>query len=294
MLTLRVGTRGSKLARVQTNQVILRLQEYHPDITFEEVIISTTGDTRQNVPFAEVGTKGMFVKELEEALLCKEVDFAVHSMKDLPGVLSDGLCIAATPRRADARDTLISRGATLTDLSSGATVGTGSARRQVQLLAQRNDLVFVELRGNLDTRLRHLDEGKFDAIILASAGMERLGYADRITCRLPVEICVPAPGQGALALEARSENKRVREILASINDEQTELATTAERAYQAKLNAGCTVPAGAYARIVGQAIELIAMLAEPDGSRIRKITSTAPVSEAFTLGDSTAKRMLED
>src|SRR5579872_1780837 len=227
MNAIRVGTRGSQLALAQTGQVIEALRSLHPGRTFEPVVIRTTGDARQNVPFSAVGAKGMFVKELEEALIADEVDFAVHSLEDMPGELAPGLALAAVPEREDPRDALVSHGATLDALPFGARVGTSSLRRQIQLRAARPDLVIEELRGNLDTRLKKLDAGQYDAIVLACAGLERMGWAHRIAERLSPSVSVPAPGQGALALEIRERDERTARLLAPLNHPATADAVSA-------------------------------------------------------------------
>ncbi len=292
MTAIRVGTRGSQLALTQTGHVVEALKQLHAHLTVELVVIKTTGDVRTGVPFTQVGTKGMFVKEIEEALLAGDIDVGVHSLKDMPGELPDGLELAATPRREDPRDALLSRGAGLRDLPQGALVGTSSLRRQAQLRALRPDLRVSELRGNLDTRLRKLDEGQYDAIILACAGLERLGLAHRIVERLAVEVSVPAPGQGALALEIRSGDSRVRDLLAPVDDADTRDAVAAERAFQAALQAGCTVPAGAFAQVRGSDLRLHAMIAAPDGSEVLRTEETGPRAAAAEIGARAAKALL--
>ncbi len=292
--TIRVGTRGSKLALTQTEQVVAALQAAHPDILFETRVIKTTGDQQSSVPFSEVGTKGMFVKEIEEALLAGEIDFAVHSLKDMPSELPAGLILACIPERADPRDALLSSGATLAELPEGASVGTGSLRRQAQIRAYRPDLEILELRGNLDTRIRKLDEGKYDAIILACAGLERMGWAERITERIPIEISIPAPGQGALALETREGDDRTIDLLRSLNHRETAIAIEAERGFQAALNAGCTVPAGALAEVRGSVVKVLAVTASVDGSRILRTNVEGNHSEARSLGESAAKKLLAE
>lgn len=284
MKTVRVGTRGSKLALTQTHQVIEALQAHYPDVAFEAVVIKTTGDIRQGVPFRAVGAKGMFVKEIEEALLAGQVDFAVHSLKDMPSALPGGLYLAAIPAREDPRDALLSQGCRLAELPEGARVGTSSLRRQAQLRAHRPDLRLEELRGNLDTRLRKLDEGHYDAIVLACAGLERLGWAHRIVERLPIAISVPAPGQGALALEARVTDENIRTLLATLHNAETADTVEAERSFQEALGAGCTVPAGAYAQIEGDRVHLVAMVAAPDGSVVYRVEERGPRDAAREVG----------
>ena len=284
MKTIRVGTRGSKLALTQTHQIIDSLRAHYPDVAFEAVVIKTTGDMREGVPFRAVGVKGMFVKEIEEALLAEQVDFAVHSLKDMPGALPGGLCLAAIPAREDPRDALLSHGCRLAELPEGARVGTSSLRRQAQLRAHRPDLRLEELRGNLDTRLRKLDEGRYDAIVLACAGLERLGWAHRIVERLPIAVSVPAPGQGALALEARVGDENIRTLLTTLHDVGTADAVEAERSFQEALGAGCTVPLGAYAHIEDDCVHLIGMIATPDGSVVLHVEETGPRNAAGEVG----------
>jgi hydroxymethylbilane synthase len=284
MKTIRVGTRGSKLALTQTHQIIDSLRAHYPDVAFEVVVIKTAGDMREGVPFRAVGVKGMFVKEIEEALLAEQVDFAVHSLKDLPGTLPSGLCVAAIPAREDPRDALLSHGCRLAELPEGARVGTSSLRRQAQLRAHRPDLRLEELRGNLDTRLRKLDEGRYDAIVLACAGLERLGWAHRIVERLPIAVSVPAPGQGALALEARVGDENIRTLLTALHDAGTADAVEAERSFQEALGAGCTVPLGAYAHIEDDCVHLIGMIATPDGSVVLHVEETGPRNAAGEVG----------
>lgn len=291
MNTIRIGTRGSQLAVTQTGQVVDTLKAHHPSVSFETIVIKTTGDLRQNVPFSTVGTKGMFVKEIEEALLSGAIDLAIHSLKDMPGELPDGLELAAVPKRKDPRDALLSKGPTLEELPHGAKVGTSSLRRQVLLRELRPDLQVEELRGNLDTRIRKLDEGQYDAIVLACAGLERMGWAHRITERLAPESYIPAPGQGALALETRTTDTTMEALLGPLHHPETESATRAERAFQAELNAGCSVPAGAYATVQGDVLTLFAFLSASDGSLARRVTETGSIDQAAAIGMRAAKRV---
>jgi hydroxymethylbilane synthase len=244
------------------------------------------------VPFTAIGTKGMFVKEIEEALLNDAIDLAVHSLKDMPGALPDGLILAAVPTRADARDALLSDGRTLEGLPPGARVGTSSLRRQALLRSLRPDLALEELRGNLDTRLRKLDDGHYDAIVLACAGLERLGWTHRIVERLPPNVFVPPPGQGALALETRADDADMRALLSAIHDPDTADCVAAERAFQAALNAGCTIPAGAYARLEGDALHLSAFVASADGLRLRRTETQGYRHDAVPIGARAASTLL--
>lgn len=290
---LRVGTRGSLLARTQTEWVVARLQQVHPDLRVETRIIQTTGDLQQEVPFPQVGTRGMFVKEIEQALYDDVIDVGVHSLKDLPSVHPDGLELACIPEREDPLDALIAReGHTVRSLPQGARVGTSSLRRRAQLRHFRPDLQVVDLRGNLDTRLRKWETGQYDAIVLACAGLRRLGLARRITERIPLEICVPAPGQGALGLEIRCEDREVRRLLEPIHDPGCADCIAAERSFLATIEGGCSVPAGALATLQGERLTLTAMLASPDGAWIRRHTISGMRAEARQIGETVAHALL--
>ncbi len=293
--TLRIGTRGSLLARTQTETIVERLRRHRPELKIHVEIIQTTGDLRQGVPFAQVGTKGMFVKEIETALLTRAIDVGVHSLKDMPGELPDGLELACVPEREDPRDALLSRdGAKLTDLPPGAVVGTSSIRRQAQLRHFRPDLRVVELRGNLDTRLAKLDAGQYDAIVLAVAGLNRLGLAARISEYINTEVCLPAVGQGALALETRTGDAATLAWLAQLHDDDTERIIAAERGFQARLHGGCTVPVGALATLSDnrQTITLRGIIAAPDGSALLRDEMSGPVQMGAAIGVDVAERLL--
>lgn len=291
--TLRVGTRGSALAVTQTRQVIGALLERWPGLRVEMVTITTRGDMTLDVPLHQVGGKGLFVKEIEEALLEERVDLAVHSCKDMPSELPPGLGLAAFPARADARDALISRdGLSLDRLPQGARVGTSSLRRVCQLQRLRPDLRIEPLRGNVDTRLRKLREGRYDAIVLAAAGLGRLGLADLVTEHLDPERFIPAVAQGALALEARSGDRWVRDLAGALNDTETETAVTAERAFLDRVQGGCQVPAGAHARLAGGRLVMDGFLASPDGSFFARDRVAGVPEEAAGLGRELAERLL--
>jgi hydroxymethylbilane synthase len=234
----------------------------------------------------------MFVKEIEDALLSRNIDLAVHSLKDMPGELPSGLILGAVPKREDPRDALLTHGPTFDGLPAGARIGTSSLRRQAQLQAYRKDLLLADLRGNLDTRIRKLDDGLYDGIVLACAGLERLGLTDRITERLSTENCVPAAGQGALALEIRADEPETSNLLAPLNDSNTWHAITAERAFQTTLGAGCHVPAGAYAEVHGDAICLTAMIAAPDGSEILRTETHGLIGDSTAIGIAAARDLL--
>lgn len=255
---VKIGTRGSQLALWQANWIKSRIEEHHKAIRVTIIIIKTTGDKILDVPLSRVGGKGLFVKEIEDGLLRGDIDLAVHSMKDIPVELPDGLYIAAITEREDPRDALIIsqrsgvRWEGFKDLPKGATVGTSSLRRQCQLKAIRPDLNIINLRGNLDTRLRKLEKGNFDAIIVASAGIKRLGLEERITEYLSPDISLPAIGQGALGIEARVGDTYIEELVYFLNQGRTSLCISAERAFLKRLEGGCQVPIAAYARIVSQ------------------------------------------
>ncbi len=292
--TIRVGTRGSLLARTQTEWILNRLRAAHPELKTELVIIRTTGDIQQSVAFSEVGTKGMFVKEIELALLNDEIDVGVHSLKDMPGDLPAGLKLGCIPVREDSRDALISnQNLTLEQLPANAKVGTSSIRRQSQLLSYRPDLITTELRGNLDTRLRKLDDHEYDAILLACAGLNRLGLSGRISQPIPQKICLPAVGQGALALETRADDMDTVRLLEKVHHPETATAVTAERGFQAALNGGCSVPAAAYAVVDGASITIEGWIAAPDGKYSLRDSLTGAISNAEKLGRELAERMLD-
>ena len=254
---LRLGTRGSALARAQADRVRVALENANPGLRVEMVFIRTSGDAGTQGALAAGGLKGLFVKEIEEALLAGTIDAAVHSMKDLPASLPGGLVLGAVPARATAHDVLLSAGAgALSSLASGARVGTASVRRRAQLLARRRDLEVVSLRGNVDTRLRKWRGGEIDAIILAAAGLERLGLSDPGARALSIDEFLPAVGQGALALECRADDARTRARLAAIADVRTEAATRAERAFLLAIGGDCNTPLAAHATVEGGALRL--------------------------------------
>lgn len=270
MTTLTLATRKSKLALAQARAYAETLKAANPGLVVEELHVVTSGDRFQDRPLQEVGGKGLFIKEIEEALLDGRADFAVHSIKDVPADLASSLTLAAIPPRADARDALVLReGGSLDDLPTGARVGTSSLRRRLALLAARPDLQVGVLRGNVDTRLRKLDEGEIDAIVLAAAGLARLGLSDRVTQLLEPERMLPAVGQGALGIECRIGDDRVREALARTDDAETRLRVTAERAFMRAVGGSCQLPVAAYALREGDALWLRGMVADPDGSRPR-------------------------
>jgi hydroxymethylbilane synthase len=264
------ATRKSALALAQARAFVQSLAGLAPGNEFEELHVVTTGDRIQDRTLAEIGGKGLFVKEIEEALLSRDADFAVHSLKDVPPDLAPGLTIGCIPRREDARDVLITRsGALLAELPAGSRIGTSSLRRRVQLARQRPDLEIVTLRGNVDTRLRKCREGEVDAIVLARAGLVRLSLADQATEVLEPEVMLPAVGQGALAIELRAGDEATAAVLAAIHDEVTGIIVSAERGVMRAVEGNCQTPVGAFAERQGDQIRLRGMLAEPDGSRFR-------------------------
>ncbi len=286
---LRIGTRGSPMALSQTRAVRDRLVAAHPELAapdaVEIVTIRTTGDRVQNRPLAEIGGKGLFAKEIDEALRDRRVDLAVHSLKDLETWLPDGIVIACIPPRDDPRDALLSpRWPRLDSLPKGAVVGTASLRRQAQLLHHRPDLKVVALRGNAGTRIRKLDAGEVDATLLALSGLQRIGCADRATEILPREIMLPAVGQGALAVECRAADEAIRALLAPLDDPPSAACATAERALLAALDGSCHTPIAALAEIEHGALMIEGLLLTPDGSRAIRARRTGAVADAALIG----------
>jgi len=295
MRTIVVGTRRSALALTQTGQVIEDLahlaREFGLAVRFETRHIVTKGDRILDVSLSKVGGKGLFVKEIEQELLTGGIDIAVHSMKDVPHTLEDGLVIGAVPRRVDPRDALIARGArSIAELPHGARVGTSSLRRMCQLKAIRPDLKLEPLRGNIDTRLKKLETEGFDAIILAMAGLKRMGWEDRASAPIPVEECLPAAGQGALGVECRADDEDMLALLSRYNDEAAARAVEAERSFLAELNGGCQVPIGAYAEAAGGTIRLTGMVGTPDGEMLLKETMEG--TDPRLLGRELARRLM--
>lgn len=290
---LRIGTRGSALALAQATLVQQQIQQRYPEITVDLVIIKTTGDKIQDVPLAKIGGKGLFTKEIELAILAGEVDLGVHSMKDVPTEVPAGLVIGITTVREDPRDAFISKKyRALPEIPPGGRIGTGSLRRKAQLLHLRPDLEIVPLRGNVDTRLRKLAEENLDAVILATAGLRRLGRAGEITAIIPAATMVPAIGQGALGLEYRQDDAETRELLAFLDHPATKVAVAAERAFLARLEGGCQVPIAAYGEIQNGAIVLDGLIGDLTGSRIFREQLSGPPAEAAALGRRLAERLL--
>jgi hydroxymethylbilane synthase len=289
-----IGSRGSPLALWQANWVKDLLQEHHSELAVDIKIIKTSGDKIQDVPLAKIGGKGLFVKEIEEGLLKREVDFAVHSMKDMPIIFPVNLCIACVTKRENPFDALISRNdIKLDDLPKGAKIGTGSLRRMSQLLYYRPDLKMVPLRGNLETRLKKLETEGLDAIILAAAGLIRLGWSDRITEIIPPEILLPAMGQGAVGIETRKNDVDNQILLADLDDEETHYALDAERALVSQLEGGCNVPIGSFATLNGDQITLTGLVASLDGKTMYKKELTDLKTNAVALGRRMGDELIE-
>ena len=290
---LKIGTRQSLLALWQSNHIAACLRKQYPECEVVLKKIVTKGDRILDVPLAQIGGKGLFTKEIEEDLLSGEVDLAVHSLKDMPTVLPEGLCLTAITERANVGDAFVSNDyACFEELPLGAVVGTSSLRRKAQLLAARPDLTIRDLRGNVDTRLRKLDEGLYDAVILAAAGLERLGHGDRIKAIIPSDVCLPAVGQGALAIECRTDDAEVRQMLDFLNDQPTVYATAAERAFLGLLEGGCQVPIGVHADVEGDKIKIEAIIAALDGSTVLRDTIEGAAVDAVALGQKLGKKML--
>ena len=292
-MILRIGTRGSKLALVQSEWVKKEMQSRYPELRVELVKIRTKGDKIIDAPLSKVGGKGLFVKEIEEALLKREVDLAVHSLKDVPAELHKGLQLSVYPKREDPRDALVSSlFRKVGDLPQGASVGTSSLRRSAQLLHMRPDLRIAPLRGNVDTRLRKLDSGELQAIVLAAAGLHRLGLSDRITALLSPDSVLPAIGQGVLGLEVRENDQKVQNLISFLNDLETELAARAERAFLKELEGGCQVPLAGYARVEKGRLVLDGMVAELDGSVILKRKLSGEKDKPEDLGLALARNLI--
>ncbi|NLN76651.1 MAG: hydroxymethylbilane synthase [Armatimonadetes bacterium] len=300
MQVIRVGSRGSALALRQTRTITELIADLNPGIQCSIEVIRTTGDRILDTPLTAIGEKGLFVKEIEAALLTGEIDVAVHSAKDLPSEMDDRLCIAAFPQRICPADALISKKGSLKSLPANSVVGTSSLRRRAQILAVRRDIILKDLRGNIDTRLRKLDDGQYDAIILAAAGLKRLGLESRITELLDYQLCLPAVGQGALAIQCRADDP-ICEIMSRLDCPETRCCVTAERALLAGLGGGCQVPIAALARIVDGQLVLDGLVADLEGKAIVRKQQTGDTSQPDELGsglgalllDSPAGKLLE-
>ena len=288
-----IGTRGSKLALWQANYVKEALQNEFPNLNFEVIKIKTKGDKILDSPLFKIGSKGLFTKDIENALIRKEIDFAVHSLKDLPTSIDNRLKISAIIKRDDPRDVIISKNnLRLAELPKNAKIATSSLRRKAQLLNFRNDFEIVDIRGNIDTRIRKFDESNFDALILAKAGVVRMGYQERISEILSVEIMLPAAGQGAVAIEILKKNKLAEDIASILNDKETVLATYVERSFLNHLGGGCQVPIGVLAQIDGNMIKVDGMIATIDGKRVIKGFLMGDIKDFKNLGKQLAEDIL--
>jgi len=291
--TIRIATRKSPLALWQAEFVKAELQRHHPGLTVELITFTTRGDKILDTPLAKIGGKGLFVKELESALLSGEADLAVHSMKDVPMAFPDGLGLAAICEREDPRDAFVStRYAAISNLPQGATIGTSSLRRQVQLRALRPDLEIVSLRGNVNTRLAKLDAGTYDAVILATAGLVRLRFDVRIRSRMSTRDSLPAGGQGAVGIETRSDDTRLQALLAPLHHEPTAICVRAERALNKHLNGGCQVPIACYAEREGDQLWLRGLVGDPAGAAVLRAEARGPLDAPETLGIAVAEDLL--
>lgn len=291
-----VGTRGSKLALTQTNWVIDNLKAINSDIEFEVKIIKTKGDIIQNVSLEKIGDKGIFVKEIEQQLLDGEIDMAVHSMKDMPSYLPEGLKFAGIPKREDPRDVLILKNgySSIDDLPKGAIIGTGSKRRKYQLLDIRPDLVIVPIRGNVDTRIRKIEEDNLDGIILAASGILRVGLKEKISSYFQTDVMIPAPAQGALAIEIRKNNPEIESIINLLKDETTEIQVSAERAFLDGVSGSCHMPMGAYCEVKENYIKLSGLFGDENGNLLITKSIEGDKSSPRDLGMELAKLVLKE
>ena len=295
-MKLVVGTRGSNLALVQTNWVVEQLKKNNPDIEFEIKIIKTKGDLIKDLPLDKIGDKGLFVKEIEKSLLDKEIDMAVHSMKDMPSYLPEGLKFAHSPRREDPRDALIFREGykTLEDLPQGAKIGTGSKRRKYQLLKHRPDLEIVPIRGNIETRIKKIETENLDGVVLAASGLRRAGLEEKIDYYIPTDIMLPAPAQGILALEIREDDKETEKIIDSIKDNITKVQIDAERGFLIGVNGSCHIPMGAYCEVDGEKITLTGLYGDGDVKKIVIQSKEGTLADAQKIGYELAKSVLKE
>ena len=291
-----VGTRGSKLALIQTNWVVEALKKANPGIEFEVKVIKTKGDLVTHLPLHKIGDKGLFTKEIEQHLLDKEIDLAVHSMKDMPSTLPEGLKFANVPKREDPRDVLVLKeGYTnLDDLPKGAKIGTGSKRRTYQLLKYRPDLEIVPIRGNIDTRIRKIEDENLHGIVLAASGLIRADLEERISYYIPTDVMVPAPAQGALAIEIRKDDSIIEDIVSHIKDEATEIQVAAERGFLTGVNGSCHVPMGAYCDIKGDNITLTGLYGDEDGNKLVIKSLEGKIEDASKLGFELADIVLKE
>ncbi len=294
MKMLRIGTRGSQLALWQANFIRDEITSLFPGIEIKIDIIKTEGDKRTDAPLSEIGGKGVFVKEIEEALLNNKIDIAVHSMKDMPSVLPEGLIIGAVTKRKHAADALVSKdNIRLEDLKPGSRVGTGSLRRKAQLMHHFPGLEIVPIRGNVDTRLKKLDSEDLDAIVLAVAGLQRMGFGDRISQVIDTEVLIPAPGQGIVAVESRADDNKTNEILNNLNDLNSLSESLLERSFLKSLGGDCNIPAGCYAKTEGNNISSIAFISDEQGRTMLRDTITGHQSDSEQLGATLFNKLKE-
>ena len=295
MMTIRIGTRASQLALAQTKWIIDRLLAQYPDIEVDLIKIKTTGDRVIDKPLSAIGGKGLFVKEIEEALKTGEIDVAVHSLKDVPAELPDNLYIGIIPEREDPHDVILSKdNIALKDLPEGSSVGTSSLRRSAQLIHYRPDLKIVPLRGNLDTRIKKLDTAGIQAIVVAAAGLKRIGFTDKITQPISFDLMLPAIGQGALGLELRRDDLETRDVLTFLDHYPTRVEVEAERSFMMELKGGCQIPIAGFARLKDNSINLDGLVADLDGSTIIRDIVVGPPEKASELGVGLAKRLLDE
>ncbi|WP_414698386.1 hydroxymethylbilane synthase [Peptacetobacter sp. AB845] len=294
-MKIRVGTRGSNLALIQTNWAIDRLKEKFPEVEFEVKIIKTKGDKILHLSLDKIGDKGLFVKEIESQLLEGEIDLAVHSMKDMPAEVVEGLKFAAVPKREDPRDVIILREGlnSFDELPIGATIGTGSKRRKYQLLRKRPDLNIVPIRGNIETRISKIESENLDGIVLAASGIIRADLEEKITEFLPVDLMIPAPAQGALALEIRENDEELEKMIDAIRDEISQIQTDAERSYLAGIDGSCHIPMGAYCEVDGEKLTLTGIFGDEDGEKITVASLEGDRNNPKELGSNLAKLILK-
>ena len=295
-MKLVVGTRGSNLALVQTNWVVDQLKKENPGVEFEVKIIKTKGDLIKDLPLDKIGDKGLFVKEIEKSLLDGEIDMAVHSMKDMPSYLPEGLKFAHSPKREDPSDALIFKEGykSLDDLPQGARIGTGSKRRKYQLLKHRPDLEIVPIRGNIETRIKKIETEKLAGVVLAASGLRRAGLDDKIDYYIPTDIMLPAPAQGILALEIREDDKETEKIIDSIKDDITKIQIDAERGFLIGVNGSCHIPMGAYCEIEGEKITLTGLYGDGEGKKIVVQSQVGTLADAPKIGYELAKSVLKE
>ena len=293
-MKIRIGTRKSKLALWQANYVASQLKKHFPDIEIELVKITTKGDKILDVPLAKVGGKGLFVKEIEEAMLRNEIDIAVHSLKDVPTYFPEGLGLVAITEREDPRDAFLSvKYSSIEEMPEGAVLGTSSLRRKAQILEKRKDLVIKDLRGNVDTRIRKLEEGQYDGIILAYAGLKRLGLENKVKQIFEPDYMIPAVAQGFLGIEARLDDEETKRIVSVLNHRESELRAKAERAFLKTLEGGCQVPLAGYAEIIDGVLKITGFVSDLEGKRVFKDTVEGNPEDAESLGETLANRLLE-